>query len=331
VTYQAIMALAESDEYDAIIPVVGSSSVGRPHLVVDPVIRAMKTVTKPLIVYTSPSAPGIVTRLNAAGVPTFDTPEACATALSALRHVSPPHGGACGASSGADTPDIPVPFHDRTGSLNEAEAKHLFAAFGIGIVHEIVVSTPEEAQAAATEMGTPVVIKILAADLLHKTEVGGVRLNVQPEDAEQACVEIAAAALTAGVTAQEGFLIQELITDAAEVIVGFRRDPVLGPALLLGAGGTLAEIYEDFDICLLPATSTDISELLKRLKITTALKGYRGYPPADIDALVDAVIGFSRMCMALGDRLEDAEINPLFVRPDGQGVAAADGIVVFGS
>jgi acyl-CoA synthetase (NDP forming) len=331
VTYQAIMALAESDEYDAIIPVVGSSSVGRPHLVVDPVIRAMKTVTKPLIVYTSPSAPGIVTRLNAAGVPTFDTPEACATALSALRHVSPPHSGASGASSGADTPDIPAPFHDRTGSLNEVEAKHLFAAFGIDIVHEIVVSTPEEAEAAATEMGAPVVIKILAADLLHKTEVGGVRLNVQPEDAEQACVEIAAAALTAGVTAQEGFLIQELITDAAEVIVGFRRDPVLGPALLLGAGGTLAEIYEDFDICLLPATSSDISELLKRLKITTALKGYRGYPPADIDALVDAVIGFSRMCMALGDRLEDAEINPLFIRPVGLGVAAADGIVVFGS
>jgi acyl-CoA synthetase (NDP forming) len=180
-------------------------------------------------------------------------------------------------------------------------------------------------------MGAPVVIKILAADLLHKTEVGGVRLNVQPEDTAQACVEIAAEALAAGVTAQEGFLIQEQVKDATEMIVGFRRDPMLGPALLLGAGGTLAEIYEDFGICLLPATASDIRELLKRLKITTVLKGYRGQPPADIDALIDAVIRFSRMCMALGGRLEDAEINPLFVRPDGQGVAAADGIVVFGS
>ncbi|MFT5488532.1 MAG: acyl-CoA synthetase (NDP forming) [Paracoccaceae bacterium] len=328
VTYQAIMALAQSDEFDAVIPVVGSSSVGRPHLVADPVIRAMQTVRKPLIVYTSPSAPGIVSRLNAAGVPTFDAPEACATALAALRHAIPTR-----IASGADdTPTVPVPFpaqhHDRTGNLNEAEAKQLFAAFGIGIVRETVISTAADAPAAAANLGDRVVIKILARDLLHKTEADGVRLNVPPENAEQVCKEIAADALAAGVSPQEGFLIQEQVGDAAEMIIGFRRDPVLGPALLLGAGGRLAELHKDFEICLLPATGEDIREVLESLKITTVLKGYRGQPPADIDALVDAVAGFSRMCMALGERLEDAEMNPLFVKPEGQGVAAADGVVV---
>ncbi|CAN0410680.1 unnamed protein product, partial [Discosporangium mesarthrocarpum] len=309
----------------AVIPVVGSSSVGRPHLVADPVIRAMSTVTKPLIVYTSPSAPGIVTRLNAAGVPTFDAPEACAAALSALCHKSPP----TRETGVAETPGIPAPFADRTGALNEAEAKQLFAAFGINAVREIAIAAPEEAQAAAAELGGPVVVKILARDLAHKTEAGGVRLNVPPERATQTCREIAADARAAGVTDPDGFLIQEQITDAVEMIVGFRHDPVLGPALLLGRGGTLAEIYEDVGICLLPATEADIRDILQGLKIMSLLDGYRGQAPADVNALVDAVVSFSRMCMSLGDRLEEAEINPLFVRSDGQGVAAADGVVVF--
>lgn len=327
VTYQAIMALAESDDYDAVIPVVGSSSVGRPHLVADPVIRATGTVTKPLIVYTSPSAPGIVTRLNAAGVPTFDTPEACATALSALRHVPPPprETGVAGASH------IPADYEDRTGSLNEAKAKQLFSAFGIPAVREIMIPTPAQAQTAAAELGAPLVVKILARDLTHKTEAGGVRLNVQPQDVMQTCREIAADAKAAGVTDPDGFLLQEQIKDAVEMIVGFRRDPVLGPALLLGGGGTFAELYEDIGICLLPATASDIHEILQGLKIKKVLDGYRGQAPADTDALVAAVVSFSEMCVNLGDRLEEAEINPLFVRPAGKGVAAADGVVVLRS
>jgi acetate---CoA ligase (ADP-forming) len=325
VTYQIIMTLAESDDFDAVIPVVGSSSVGRPHLVADPVIRAIETMAKPMIVFTSPSAPGIVARLNAAGVPTYDAPESCAAALSALRHICPIR------AVGNEAPPLPVPapLGDMTGSLDEAEAKQLFAAFGIGTVGETVITSPDDAQSAALEYGGPVVIKILARDLLHKTEAGGVRLNVRPEDAEQACIDITAAARAAGVTEQQGFVIQEQITDATEMILGFRRDPVLGPAILLGAGGTLAELHEDFDICMLPATEADIRDTLKHLKIATILNGYRGQLPADTDALVDAVLCFSRMCLALGDRLEDAEINPLFVRPAGQGALAADGIVVF--
>lgn len=326
VTYGAIAALAESDDYDAVIPVVGSSSVGRPHLVADPVFRAIGHIGKPLVVYTSPSAPDIVKRLNSSGVPAFDSPEACAAALSALSH-EPPHP----AAPTSPTPEAEIPSFPAgaAGPLNEAEAKRLFDAFGIGTVRETVVSTPAEAAAAAAALGTRVAVKILARNVLHKTEAGGIRLNVLPEDAADACADIAASARTAGIGDVEGFLIQEQVSGATEMIVGFRRDPVLGPALLLGAGGTLAELYEDVEVCLLPVTRDDIAGMLDRLKMAPLLTGYRGRERLDREALIDAAFRFSQMCVALGDRLDDAEINPLFVRPADGGVAAADGVVVF--
>lgn len=326
VTYGAIAALAESGDYDAVIPVVGSSSVGRPHLVADPVLRAIEHIDKPLVVYTSPSAPGIVKRLNASGVPAFDTPEACAAVLAALSHQSAPAGLP---ADSPEIPKIPAAYRDRTGPLNEAEAKQLFSFFGIGTVRECVVFAPEDAPARAAEIGENVVVKILARDLLHKTEAGGVRLDVPAGETAKVCGEIAAAAKSAGVAEVEGFLLQERISGAVEMIVGFRRDPVLGPALLLGAGGIMAELHEDVEICLLPASRQEIGGMVQRLKAAPLLAGYRGRPGADIDALIETAHRFSQMCLVLGDRLEEAEINPLFVLANGNGVAAADGVAIF--
>lgn len=326
VTYGAIAALLDSSDYDAVIPVVGSSSVGRPHLVADPVLRAEKQAEKPLIVYTSPSAPEIVKRLNSSGVPTFDSPEACAAVLAALEPAAPVTEDSASAHG---LPPVPADIRDRHGALNEAEAKELFTSFGIGTVRECVVTTPEQAPARAAEIGAEVVVKILSRDLLHKTEVGGVRLNVPASETGEACAGILAAAHSAGITAIDGFLIQEQIAGATEMIVGFRRDPVLGPALLIGAGGTLAELYRDTEVCVLPASRDEIAEMTARLKMAPLLDGYRGGIPADRNAFIDAAYAFARMCLALGDHLVEAEINPLFVRAENQGVAAADGVVVF--
>lgn len=326
VTFGAIRALAESDDYDAVIAVAGSSSVGRPHLVADPVIRAMETMTKPLVVYTSPSAPGIVKRLNAAGVPAFDSPETCATVLAALRYAPPDYAGT---PTPEPQPAPRNPFAGRSGSLNEAEAKQLFAAFGIPPVRECVVASPADAPAAADTLSARVVVKILSRDLLHKTEIGGVRLNVSPDETASCCADIAAAAAKAGVRDIEGYLLQEQISGAVEIIVGFRRDPTLGPAILVGAGGTLSELYQDSEICLLPTSGAEIRDAIARLKISALLDGYRGNPAADTHALVEAVQRFAGMCTTLGDDLVEAEINPLFVKAAEDGVAAADGVVVF--
>lgn len=327
VTYGAIMALAESDDYDAVIPVVGSSSVGRPHLVADPVIRAMESVEKPIIVYTSPSAPGIVKRLNAAGIPAFESPEACATLLQALR--SKPAITSDTETSATRPTALPAAFQDAAGPLNEAEAKRLFAAFGIDAVRETVITMAEEAPDAARAIGNPIVVKLLSRELLHKTEAGAVRLNVAPQDAATVCAEIEISARKAGVKAPEGFLIQEQVTESVEMILGFRRDPALGPAILLGAGGTLAEIYDDVAIALLPLGKNDIRRMIETLKLAPLLNGYRGHRPADTDGLVETVSHFADMCLALDQTLVEAEINPLFVGDTQSGIRAGDGVVVF--
>jgi acetate---CoA ligase (ADP-forming) len=327
VTYGAIMALAESGDYDAVIPVVGSSSVGRPHLVADPVIRAKETVKIPVIVYTSPSAPGIVKRLNAAGIPAFDSPEACATLLQALHHQPAIASATDAAVLGQTT--LPTEFQNISGPLNEAEAKQLFASFGIDAVRETTITAPEDAPEAARRIGDPVVVKLLARELLHKTEAGGVCLNVAPDDTAAACAEIAISARKAGVVAPEGFLIQEQVAGDLEMILGFRRDPALGPAILLGAGGTMAEIYDDVAMGLLPLGRDEIHSMVESLKLAPLLSGYRGRPPADIDRLVETVVNFADMCTALDENLAEAEINPLFVGDTQSGIRAGDGVVVF--
>ena len=115
---------------------------------------------------------------------------------------------------------------------------------------------------------------------------------------------------------------------ATEMILGFRRDQALGPAVIIGAGGTLTEIYQDFALCILPVTETDIRIMIKSLKIYPLLQGYRGADGADIDALVESVARFANMCQTFGDRLTEAEINPLFVGGGDNPVCAADGVLM---
>jgi acetate---CoA ligase (ADP-forming) len=131
------------------------------------------------------------------------------------------------------------------------------------------------------------------------------------------------------------YLVQEMVGGATELILGMHRDP-LGTAILLGMGGVTAELFKDTTMRLLPAESTGLSGLsraealsmAKDLKTWPLLDGFRGRPKADVEALVDAIVAFSRMAAQLGERLVEAEINPVFVLPQGQGVRAADGVVV---
>lgn len=340
ILHGAITALLDSPDFDAVIPVIGSSAVGRPTLAADPIAQAFETATKPVLAYTSPNAPAIVQRLNHAGVPAYETPEACAAVLSALARKSPAGRGQPASPAEVPPAEMPSETAGLTGALNEAEAKAVFGAFGIAGVRERIAASPEAAAALASDFGGPVVVKLLARAVIHKTEIGGVRLGVPPEKIGDVCGEIAAAAKAAGVGTTEGFLVQEMVSGGVEMILGFARDPQLGPAILLGAGGTLAELYGDTAIRLLPLSRGDAEAMLDALRITTVLNGYRGAPPSDRAALIDTVLAFAEMCAALGDRLIDAEINPLFVLPVEQGagqetgqytkrgIVAADGVMI---
>jgi hypothetical protein len=142
---------------------------------------------------------------------------------------------------------------------------------------------------------------------------------------------MAAAVARAGLPAPGGFLVQEMVSGGVELILGFHRAPQLGPAVLLGTGGVAAEIFQDTAIRLPPFGPADAEAMIGELKGVALLEGFRGRPRCDFAALAAAVAAFAGMVLALGDRLEEAEINPLFVLPEGQGVLAADGLVVLRS
>ncbi|MBT2300342.1 acetate--CoA ligase family protein [Variovorax paradoxus] len=323
----AIKALLASPSYDAVVVIVGSSGLAMPDLMADAIHDSLPGSDKPLLAYVSPHAPGIANLLNQRGVPAFMAPESCTSALAAMRERAlwaAPAAGSAPAAAAVGIDDLPH------GSLDEAQAKQLFARFGVPCVRERVVANAQEAAHAARELGGMVVLKILSSEITHKSDVGGVAVNVDAElvgaRLERMAVDVES---RAGVRPRQ-FLVQEMVSGGVELILGFHRDP-LGCAVLLGMGGITAELLKDTTLRMLPAQGLSREQagaLVRELKTWPLLDGFRGRPVCDVDALVSAIVCFSQMAAALGDRLVEAEINPIFVLPQGQGVRAADGVAV---
>ncbi|HYG43544.1 MAG TPA: acetate--CoA ligase family protein [Bordetella sp.] len=320
----AIDTLLASPSYDGAVVIAGSSSLQHPTLVSSAVGDCLTKSDKPVLVYVSPHAPHILADLNRQGIPAFAAPESCAAAFSAMLAQD-----AAGRASAA----IPHPSGSRardlpTGPLNEADSKALFASYGITPVREAVAATPAEAACAAPALGDKIVLKVLSRHLAHKSDIGGVAVGVPAAD-----VAVHGAAMLQTVQAAtdaplEGLLVQEMVGGGTEMILGFHRDPQLGPSILLGMGGVATELFNDTALRLLPLARADAEEMVRSLKTWPLLDGYRGRAPADVPALVDAIMAFAAMATGLDARLDEAEINPLFVMPAGQGVKAADGVVI---
>jgi acetate---CoA ligase (ADP-forming) len=327
----AIKALLASPSYDALTIIVGSSSLAQPELMAGAIQNCLPLTDKPVMAYISPHAPEVGALLTQRGVPAFAAAESCTAALGAMlatsRFLAPDETQATVAAVAVD--DF------APGSLDEAQAKQLFARFGVPCAGEVIVSTPADAEAAARRLGGRVVLKILSSQITHKSDVGGVAVGLTAETVGPRLTQMASdVEAKAGVRPQR-YLVQEMVGGGTELILGMHRDP-LGTAILLGMGGVTAELFKDTSMRLLPADAKGLRALsraealsmAKDLKTWPLLDGFRGRPPADVDALVTAIVAFSRMAAQLGDRLVEAEINPVFVLPQGQGVRAADGVVV---
>ena len=328
----AINSLLSSACYDALIIIVGSSSLAMPELMVGAIRACLPHSDKPVLAYVSPHAPEIGALLTRSGVPAFSNAESCTAALSGMHRANtftPP-------SDISEDPIQDVVLEDYcAGPLDEVQAKALFRQFGIPSPAERIVHSVESAQAAADEFGSPVVLKILSADITHKSDVGGVAVGLTPDTIaarlDQMAKEVGA---KTGIVPQR-FLVQEMVHGGIELILGVHRD-ALGTAVMLGIGGVTAELIQDTTIRLLPFdgirlgsfSESDALSMAKELKTWPLLDGFRGRPKADVAALVTAIVGFSRLAAQLGDHLVEAEINPIFVLPQGQGVRAADGVVV---
>lgn len=329
----AIRTLFDSPSYDAVVVIVGSSALAMPELMSSAIQDCLPDSDKPVLAYVSPHAPELQSLLNRCGVPAFSAPESCTAALSALYTAAE---AAQRAPLSSDVTELPantsIALDDLpSGSLDEAQAKELFARFGIPSVRETVVHSNDEASAAARELDGRVVLKILSNEITHKSDIGGVAVNVDPGQIAQRLAAMRADVERHTGTVPRRFLVQEMVAGGTEVILGMHRDP-LGAAILLGMGGVTAELVKDTTLRLLPPqgslTRDDAMQMIRELKTWPLLDGYRGRPHADVDALADAIVAFSRMVVQFGPRLLAAEINPVFVLEAGQGVRAADGVAV---
>jgi acyl-CoA synthetase (NDP forming) len=313
--------LIGSDHCDLVLAVVGSSAQFQPHIAIDPILEAGRG-DKPLAVFCAPQADASLTLLAEAGIAGFRTPEACADAIRAWRDWRAPR-------------PAPAPDESRLGPvrallggktrLNEVDACRVFAKLGVPGAPSETITTPEQ----EVRLEFPVVAKILSADIAHKTDAGGVVVNIASADA----LKRAAATILQNVRVKHpqarlnGILVQRMEKGLAEVILGYQHDAQVGPVVMLGVGGVLAEIYHDFALRLAPVTEDEAARMIEEVKGLAVIRGYRNLPRGDTAALARAVAAFSALAH-LGGRVAEAEVNPLIVRREGEGVVAVDGLLV---
>ena len=208
-------------------------------------------------------------------------------------------------------------------ALNEYESKILISAFGVPVVPEKTARNVNDAVSVAETMGFPVVLKALGSTLLHKTERGLVAINLTSSQA------VIAAAMAMSVEAGlelEGFLIQPFIQGKRELVAGLFRDKQFGPVVMLGLGGVFTEALADVTFRVAPLTQSDALEMIDEIKSKRILEAFRGEAAADRDALVQTLMGISRLALA-HPQISEIDINPLLISADG-GVRAVDALVV---
>ena len=275
-------------------------------------------------------------RLKDSGVPIFHSPENLA---SALRQFHDYHlwrqsrrGSDFGSASAMGDAQMAsadaIRSRDET-TLSEYEAKQLIGQWGVPVVTERLVTSEDEALAAVGEIGYPIVVKINSPDILHKTEAGALRIGLADDDAVRAAFRdvVANSESYSPGASIEGVLVGEMVRDATEVIVGVTYDSQLGPVLLFGMGGILVEVMRDVALRVCPISRLDAEEMVAQVRGSRLLHGFRGQPKADVSALVDALVQVSDLAVHMDGVIQELDINPLAVLPEGSGVKALDALV----
>ena len=239
-------------------------------------------------------------------------------------------GGAAAAGAAGSGAPVPVPpAAERRGQWSEDAARRLLAGAGLPVVPARLVTAAEDAAGAAAEFGGPVCVKVVSPQIPHKTDIGGVLLDVPAErDAVRDAFDAvtAAAARVEGATV-DGVLVSPMRRGGTELLLGVVRDPHWGPMLAVALGGLFVEVLKDSALAPLPVSAEQARGMLGRLRGRAVLDGVRGAPPADIDALAAVIARTGDLAMALGDELESLEINPL--RVDGTTIEALDAVVTW--
>jgi acetyltransferase len=315
---------------DAVLALLAPQAMTDPTASAAAVVEAAKHSSKPVLAAWMGSAAVRegVKRLNAAGIPAYGTPE---RAIRAFMHLVEFHRNR---ELLFETPrDVPLRFSlnreelrqrfdtilERSGGLlSEGDSKQLLATYGIPVTLPRPASTAEEAAAIAAEIGFPVVLKLRSPQITHKTDVGGVALNLASQQAvRDAFDEIVASARRLRPDANvEGVTVQGMVTaaDGVELIIGVKRDPVFGPVMMIGFGGVAAEVFQDRALELPPLNERLARRMLESLRSWPLLSGHRGRPLVNVDLLVETMMRFSYLVAHLPE-IREVDINPLLATP----------------
>jgi acyl-CoA synthetase (NDP forming) len=298
-------------------------------------VEMLHATEKPVLINwpTSPDDNAdVVEFLESHGVPVIMAPGRTVHALAALNDYaqkSKRFEAARGRSGKRVIGAQKLDLSDASGTLGEHRSKALLKAYGVPVVEEVLLSADAIENLDASPLPFPVAIKIESADIPHKTEAGVVRLNITGlEDLKRASREVVKVALRYKSDARiDGVLVQQMAS-GLEVIVGAVNDRCFGPVVAFGLGGVFTELLKDVTYRFAPFDVNTAKEMIGEIQGAALLKGYRGGPALDVDALADALSRLSLFAADHAERISEIDVNPMFVHPAGQGVVAADALVV---
>ncbi len=323
----SLLVMLEEGGYDAVIAFV--TMVAGSRYFADTLIDTLGAFRKDwpdrLIVLSIIVGEDLAGVYEDAGYPIFEDPTRAVVAAGAAmrfgqtfaRQVLPP-------PSGADMPDVPDV------AVAEHEAMRILAEAGLPVSRQTLVNAPEEAVAAAEALGGSVVMKVASPDIAHKTEIGGVIVGVSGEEAVRDAYEtlVDRARHERPSARLDGILVAEMISGGVEAVIGVTDDPVFGPVVMVGLGGILVEVLEDVSFRLAPFGLDEAHAMIREIKGYKVLEGVRGAPPADIDALAQALVTLSAFAAKNAGRLETVDVNPFIVKPKGEGAVALDALIL---
>ena len=278
-----------------------------------------------LMVLISQGPADAVAEINALGIPVFPSIPAAATGLAGLVQL-----GRLATLPAAPAYGGPVDGVDAAVFRNEFHAKRALAAAGISVPREEVVASADEAVRSARTTGYPVVLKIASEDIAHKTEIGGVALDLHDDAAVLEAYEriVANAKKHAPHARLDGVLVAPMIRGGVELIAGVSRDPVFGPVVMVGFGGIYAEVLKDVAVQVAPVSEDEAVRMIRSLKMFPLLDGARGRAKADVAAAARTVARLSEFACRHARDVAEIDMNPILVKPEGEGVLVLDALMV---
>lgn len=317
--------LLETSQYDAILVFLGHAAAF-PALAdkfCDAIAAVRSRHPDQILVLCALGSKELLARYQAAGCLVFKEASRAVAALAAIERFGAERRRTLPALSARPVMMGPARY------LNEYDAKQLLKTHGVGVPGDQLATTAEAAGEAADAIGYPVALKIVSADIVHKSDVGGVALRL----ADRAAVVAAAQAMLRDVPAAsptariDGVLVGPMVSGGTECIVGLRNDAVFGPVVMFGLGGTAVELLRDVTFRVAPVSVAQAREMIADVRSFPLLDGYRGKPKADVDALAQAVSAISQLPSQPGANVISVEVNPLLALEQGNGVLALDAVI----